>query len=144
MNSVESLLDDLRPEIRGLDTVRVSKANLLKALEENKAEHRQIFEEAIDKWHDEVKLKLARMVEQAKLGPDAVELMVGLPRPDDHTKDYTSVIRLVTMSEDEEFELTYRDFQMYVMDEWGWQAAFLASTSAYSGTARGKFKRMSQ
>jgi len=96
---VNSLLDDLRPEIRGLDTVRISKDDLLKALEENKAEHRQIFEEAIDKWHEQVKVKLAKMIEQAKLGPDQVELMVGLPRPDDHTKDYTAVIRLVTMSQ---------------------------------------------
>ena len=139
---VNSLLDDLRPEIRGLDTVRISKDDLLKALEENKAEHRQIFEEAIDKWHEQVKVKLAKMIEQAKLGPDQVELMVGLPRPDDHTKDYTAVIRLVTMSQDDEFELTYRDFQQYVMDEWGWQAAFLSSTQNYSEAARGKFSRM--
>src|SRR5258708_7168929 len=124
--AVDDLLDDLRPVIRGLDEVRVTKEDLLKALQDNRAEHRQIFEEAIDAWHKSVQEKLAKMVEQAKRGPEHVELMVGLPRPEDHTKDYDRVIRMITMSKDDEFELSERDFAQFVMDEWGWQAAFLS------------------
>lgn len=129
--------------LRGLDRVRVTKADLVKALEDNRAEHRQIFEEAISAWQKRVIERLNTMVEQAKQGPDLVELVIGLPRPEDHTKDYNRVIRMIEMSQDDEFELTAYDFSQYVMDEWGWQAAFLTSSSEYSDSARGKFNRMS-
>lgn len=143
MALADDLLDDLRPVIRGLDTVRVTKEDLLKALVDNRKEHRAIFEEAIDAWHKSVEKKLAKMIEQAKKGPDHVELMVGLPRPDDHTKDYDRAVRMIELSQDEEFELTQYDFAQYVMDEWGWQASFLSVSSNYSEQARGKFGRMS-
>lgn len=136
------LLDDLQPVIRGLDEVRVSKEDLLQALQANKTEHRQIFEESIDVWHKNVQEKLATMVEQAKKGPGFVELNVGLPRPDDHTKDYDRVIRMIEMSKDEEFELDARDFAQYVMDEWGWQAHFLSVSSNYSDRAILKSEHM--
>jgi hypothetical protein len=130
--------------IRGLESVRVKKDKLLKILRANRDEHRAIFEEAITKWHEQAIERLQRMVDQAKKGPEAVEFSLGMPRPDDHTSEYNHVIRMLELSEDDEFILPAHEFAMYVMDEWGWQAAFLTTTSNYSEQASGKFARMNR
>lgn len=134
-------MDDLRPVIRGLDTVRVKKDDLLAALKENKDEHRRIFTEAIDAWHKRVIERLEELVAQAKRGPESVELVVRLPRPADHTKEYERVIKMVELSQDDEFELTQQDFAQFVMDEWGWQRDFLAASAQFSELANDKMDK---
>lgn len=132
-------LDTQTPELRGLNLVRVSKDELLDKIRGNAAEHHQIFEEALDGWHKAVIQRLEEMVADAKAGRD-IALHVGLQRPEDHSDDYESVIALLEMSQDDELEITFHDFQQYVMDKWGWQNQFLMSSTAYgSETARGKF-----
>lgn len=134
---LDSLIDEVT-RLRGLDTVRVSKADLLSIIRENRAEHRKIFEEAIDGWHEQVQKKLKEMVAAAKKGPQAVQLHLNLPKPEDHTRDYDRVIKMLELSKDEELELDDREFATYVMDDWGWQGAFLATTASYSSIAASK------
>ena len=69
----------------------------------------------------------------------AYNIAFHLTRPEDHTDEYDSVIELLEASLDDEFELTYGQFNNYVLDKWGWQEHFLAMSSHYgSGTARRK------
>lgn len=135
---VNDLLDQMVPKLRGLDTVRVLKSDLVQIIEDNRKEHRAIFEEAIENWHKRVQERLKEMVEAAKKGPNAVDLVIALPRPEDHTKDYDRAIKMLEMSQDDELELDEHEFATFVMDDWGWQKAFLATSSNYSSQARRK------
>jgi hypothetical protein len=128
--------------LRGLDTVRVKKDDVLSALQANREEHRQIFEEAIKNWKDQVIIRLEEMVEKAKKDINEVVLSVGLVRPQDHTKDYNRAIKMLEMSQDDELELTQSDFAQFVMDDWGWQRDFLTTSSNYSARAISKNEGM--
>lgn len=121
------------PPLRGFQTVRVTKEKILDRIRKNRDDHRQIFEEALAGWQQQVIHDLEAAVEDAKAGK-GVRYRFNLPKPEDHTDDYDSVIELLEMSEDEEFELSAHEFQSYVLDKWGWQAAFLRTSSSYGST----------
>jgi hypothetical protein len=131
-------MSDETPKLRGLETVRVSKTKLLEKVKANREEHRATFEEAIAGWRDEIVRRVEEILRDAKAGRD-VPLHIGVVRPEDHTSDYDSVISLLEMSEDDELELTYQQFNQYANDNWGWQHQFLATASTYgSETALNK------
>jgi hypothetical protein len=120
--------------LRGLDEVRVKKTELLKRVQENRDEHRKIFEEALEGWKKKVTKDLEDAVEDAKAGRD-YRFRFNNPKPVDHTDDYDSVIELLKMSQDTEFVLARLDFECFVMDKWGWQRDFLTLSSAYGSTS---------
>jgi hypothetical protein len=124
--------------LRGLDLVRVSKVKILKALRENREEHRAAFEDALDGWHEQVqaalKEQLKRVREDKRHNPQWY-----LPMPQDHTRDYDHAIELLEYSLDEEFELSAREFAQFVRDDWGWKGDFVTSVNTYSASAGGSY-----
>ena len=124
--------------LRGLNTVRVNKVELLERIKKNRDEHRKIFEEALTGWKKKVTEELERRYQEALQGK-RFDVAIHLPRPEDHTDQYDTVIELLTMSLDEELELTQAEFANYALDKWQWQANFLAMSSSYgSVTASAK------
>ena len=59
---------------------------------------------------------------------------IRLEIPEDHTKDYDRVLKMLDMSQDASIELGERDFDQYVMDNWGWSEAFNMSSQFYTST----------
>ena len=57
------------------------------------------------------------------------------PEPQDHTKDYDRVIRMVEMEVHEEITVQEYDFAQFVMDDWDWKAQWTTSTSGYRARA---------
>ncbi len=55
--------------------------------------------------------------------------------PENHTRDYEKAIRMVELSVYENFSLTEKQFQEYVLNDWSWKEQFLsvANVYAYSG-----------
>lgn len=120
-------------KLRGLQTVRVNKADLLERIKKNRDEHRQIYEEAMAGWKKAVTDELEKMYEDALNGRD-FRLAVRLERPEDHTDEYDTIIELLDMSLDEELELPYNEFANYALDKWGWQGRFLSMSASYGST----------
>lgn len=118
------------PPLRGLQTVRVEKDALLDKIKANREEHRSIFEEALDGWQKQVIKDLEDAAADARAGR-AFRWRFNLPKPQDHTDEYDTVIEMLEMSKDDEFELTLGEFNSFVMDKWGWQTTFLTSSSEY-------------
>lgn len=119
--------------LRGLQTVRVNKDELLKRIKKNRADHRQIYEEAMDGWKKAVIDELEKMHADALKGKD-FRLAVRLERPEDHTDEYDTIIELLEMSLDDELELPYNEFANYALDKWGWQGRFLSMSASYGST----------
>lgn len=128
-------------EPRGMQIVRVKKTELLEKLKANRDEHRQIFLEALDGYHEAAMAALEERIKEAKENK-RVNLFFTLEQPVDQTKEYDRVIKMLEMSVDDEVELTQQEFANYVMDDWSWMGQFLASNAQYSQTASAKLMSM--
>lgn len=126
----------------GLELILVKKQDLLKALKLNRDEHRSTFLEALDGYSKEAIKALNERVEDAKRNK-RISLTFRLVQPEDHTRDYDRVIRMLEMSVSEELEITQDQFANFVMDDWAWSRQFYASNSTYSSKAATKLSNLS-
>ncbi len=114
-------------------TVTVKKEDLLKILKENRDNHRAIFEEAQKNYRERAIEELDRRLRDAEEGR-RIDVAIYLPAPEDHTKDYDRVIRMVEMSIEDNVELTNQEFAQYVQDDWSWRRAWVANTASYTAS----------
>jgi hypothetical protein len=115
---------------KGQETVTVKKSELLDVLKKNRAEHRDTFERALKGFHAAVVKKLDEALADARAGRKYSH-MFALTKPEDQTKDYDRVIKMVEMSVSDTVTLTKEHFACYVMDDWRWKDAFRGSTAMY-------------
>ncbi len=121
-------------ETRECKFITVSKTELLERLEENRAKHRTVFEAAVTGYRKEALDRLEHRIKQLKDGklPD---LFINLTVPEDHTRDYDRVIKMVQMHIGDTFELSEGDFGSYVMDDWKWKRQWAYTNSTYAAAA---------
>lgn len=114
-----------------MQNIRVNKFELRDTLTKNRAEHRKIFEEAVEGYRKEVISRLEDHLERVKEG-SLIRVYVSLPQPSDHTADYDRALQMLEWSLDEEIEIDEQTFSELVMDDWSWKREFLTTNSAYS------------
>lgn len=117
-----------------MESVKVKRDELVTIMTENRDRHREIFEEAVEGYRTEAVRLLEEHIDRIKNG-SLIRVAVSIPMPEDHTSDYDRVIKMATMSVDDQLELTDLDFTYYVMDNWHWKRQWLTTNSAYSPTA---------
>lgn len=117
-----------------MEKITVNKAELMEKLKKNREEHREIFLEALDGFRKKAIQMLEERLTLAKAGK-YFDLYLHIVQPVDQTKDYDRAIKMLEMSIDASVELSERDFQQYVLDDWSWKDQFLTSNSLYSGKA---------
>ena len=117
-----------------MDQVKVKKDELLKILKSNLDTHHGIFLEAQEGYRRMVIEELDKMLQEAREGK-TIRRTVQLVEPQDHTKDYTTAIRMIEMSVDEAISISDFDFKRYVLDEWDWSSSFSSSSSSYCSTS---------
>lgn len=111
-------------------TVTVTKKDFLTRVRENRNNHRAVFEEALNGYHQRLTLELERRIRDLKRGR-VINQYIGLPEPEDHTDDYDRVITMADMSINDTVDLNESEFAMYVMDQWEWKHSFAESTEGY-------------
>lgn len=114
----------------GDSKVTVRKIELLAAIRKNRDGHRDEFEQALVGYRAAAIRELDAMLVDAREGR-RIRRSVELVEPQDHTKDYERVIRMLEMSTAEEIVISEVQFSQYVLDEWGWMGAFKGSTRQY-------------
>ena len=117
-----------------MENIKVDKAKLIATLEENRAKHRKIFEEACDGYQKAVIKELEAQLSRAKAGIRR-SIQISILAPVDQTKEYDRAIAMLKMSVDDQALLSERDFQCYVLDDWDWKQKFLAANRMYSRSA---------
>lgn len=119
----------------GDSKVTVKKEQLLATLKGNLENHRKAFLEAQSGYREEV---INQLDQQLKLARDHKQFnllaFVSLTAPQDHTKDYQRVIRMLEMSVADEISITEQQFSQFVLDDWGWKRDFVATSMRYSKT----------
>lgn len=114
-----------------MQTVTVDKSKLMRTLQKNRKNHRQIFEDALDGWKRALIGALERAVKEAKEGSD-YKTFFDLKRPEDHTEDYDYAIGMLRMHVGETVELSEGEYRELVVDNWGWKRSFTATAQAYA------------
>jgi hypothetical protein len=112
-------------------TVTLDKDELLDVLRDNRERHRVVFEKAIEGFRERAITELDRRIADLKARKGQVDLFVHLPEPEDHTRDYDRVIRMVEMHQGDTIELDEKAFASYVEDEWSWKREFVGTNSKY-------------
>lgn len=128
-------------------SVTIKKDKLLSTLRANREQHRADFQKAMKNWRRDVSEEARKVVIAANEG--TLKGMSGTHRhnnrgdtshplnivifdePHSHLEEYTTVIGMLEMCEDETIVLTSGQFRCYVEDEWDWKGAWVASNSKY-------------
>jgi hypothetical protein len=108
----------------------IGRAQLLEAIKENRNGHRDLFLKAVEGYQTEALRMLKDHINKIKSNK-LYPVFINLPVPEDHTKDYDRIIKMIEMDSRAEIELTESEFKMYVMDDWNWKAQWTTSNSAY-------------
>lgn len=117
-----------------MKTVKIDKKKLIDKLNENRKNHRELFDKAFEGYRQECIRLLSENLDSLKAGKKVIVKFYELA-PEDHTTDYDTVLNMLNMSVDDNIELTYQEFQQYVEDNWNWRAQWSASNTKYIKSA---------
>jgi hypothetical protein len=116
-----------------LKTVNIKKSDLLEIVSDNLASHKRDYTEAMAGWHERIVDRYEAVLSDIRSGnyKQAIYPAVDLPMPESHEDDYMTILRMLELSADEIVELTYREFEQYVRDEWSWKESFTTTAGNY-------------
>ena len=113
-----------------METVSVKRDELLETVKKNRDNHRTVFKKAQAAYRKRMIQELDLMLADAKAGRH-IRRAVLIPEPEDHTRDYDRIVRMLEMSVDNVLELSEYDFSRYAMDQWEWAGTFASNTLSY-------------
>jgi len=115
-----------------MKTIRVQKSKLLEILRKNRAEHREIFLKAQQKFREVAIQELDKQLQAAREGQRFVlRRITQLIEPQDYTAKYDRAIQMLEMSVDDTIEITNQEFQNFIQDIWNWSRSWALSNSGY-------------
>jgi hypothetical protein len=120
-------------------SVKVRKDELLQLVQKNREKHIAEYQDAvkdyktlaIQKVQDSME-QLQRRIGELKEG-EVIHLghiVFNLKVPENHSKDYDQVIKMLQMSVDAVLEMQSDEFAMYAMDDWEWKNEFYATATS--------------
>lgn len=114
-----------------MNNVKIKRSMLLAKVLENRAQHRELFQEASENYRKKYIKLLTGFLAKAKAGKK-IERKIDLPEPMDHTPGYDRAITMLKMSVEDVIEITEERFQELVLDQWEWRDRWFASNIGYS------------
>lgn len=113
-------------------TIKARPAQLIEALQRNKARHLEDYKAAVVGYWEDLEAKI-RQVEQSAADEDIVaDHTITLRKPINNEKLYDKYIGMLSMATDEVIEITSEDYGCIVDDNWEWAISAAASNSFYS------------
>lgn len=114
-----------------MKSATVKKEDLLATLEANRDKHINTFDQVLEDYRARAVELLEEHIQRIRDG--AVEkVYVMLPPPENYEEEYTRVIEMAKWHQEDTIELTAREFDEYVLDNWTWKDTFLATAATYS------------
>lgn len=122
--------------MRLLDSMKITakKNDVLETLHKNRATHKTIVEEARAGYMVAARKMLEEKLKELEKGKP-ITVFVHLEMPQDHTKVYDTVIKMLEMHQGDTVELDSAQVRNLVMDQWDWKDQFIGTNAAYSNTA---------
>lgn len=114
-----------------MNTVRVSRDELLDALRANRERHIEDYTDAVSEYRKAAIAEINEMLKTAKVKTGKIKRNITTPEPQSFEDSYNTAIKMLEMSVDDDIELTMGEFQQYVEDNWSWRNVFAGSTMVY-------------
>lgn len=114
-------------------TVNVERTAVIDALKKGLEEHKLQYAEAQKDYHQAVIKFLSNALNSAKDG-DFSNLVLNIPKPENHEKDYLHILDMLELSVDDVITLDSDTFRAYFKGEWSWKHRFndiMGSTKLY-------------
>lgn len=118
-------------EINGLKIIKVKTEDLLQKITANRDKHIEDFEKAQKGFMLDAEARLKKALKEIRQGKVPTG-SIAFQKPENHTKDYDTIIDMLNMTVDEELEITYEQFQRYARDEWDWTEHFNTLSTFYN------------
>jgi hypothetical protein len=112
--------------------IYVDRGLLMTKLRDNLAEHRAIFNRAIEKFRVEAVRQLNKRIDEIASG-ESTNTLVHLPVPEDHSADYERAIRMLEHHQRDEVQLTEATYRQFFDDDWDWKERWRGTTASYVG-----------
>ena len=113
-----------------MDSVKVSKLELERIVQINRDKHGAEYAEAFSGYRMACISALEANLEAFRAGK-AERIFINEHPPEDHTKDYERVLRMLAMSTEAEVTLSAESFEHYVLDDWQWRRVWSATNAKY-------------
>jgi len=117
-----------------MNTVNVTVSKLLETLRKNRETHIAEYNEALKGYREACIAKLKENLDNAIAGKDFTT-SINIYKPQSYEKDYSRAISMLEWSTETEVELSAREFDQYVNDEWQWAEGFKTVNSMYLAKA---------
>lgn len=121
---------DFKREERG-KRMKFDTMELIQRVTSERAKHRKLFEEAVDRYKEKVLVELEEFARRIKAG-EQVRIISSLPVPEEHTEDFDRVLDMLQMTTDKQIELDEAQFDCYVRGRWHWMQSFASNTISYT------------
>ncbi len=116
-----------------ISDVLMDRFRVLAIVKDNRARHRDIFEEAMEGYRRRAIEILEEHIQRIK-DKDMEQVNVALPMPEDHTDDYDRVISMLEDNLAGTVVLDERDYKTFILDDWGWKREWTATNTMYAGS----------
>src|SRR6266508_2777285 len=106
--------------------VQVPTEVVLARLQSNRAKHRSIFEQAIERFRAEAVQRLGERIDQIKAGT-STNTYVSMPVPEDHTDDYDRAIRMLELHTSDTIVMKESTYRQFYEDDWDWKERWVGN-----------------
>jgi hypothetical protein len=117
---------------RLMNGVKIKKSELLDALRKNLQQHKTDVLDALRLRRLEVDAQLSDVMDKIKRDENyQPQRSFSFPIPEDNSREYEKVIRMVEMTQDDVIELDEDQFDKLVMDNWSFKHELMQTSSFY-------------
>lgn len=117
--------------------ITVMKKELIDKIRQNRDEHREVFEQALEGYRELVTEQLEKRIKRLQAGKK-IEETLRFVIPEDHTEDYDRVIAMLEMDVSGDTITLEEDlYAMYVDNDWAWAKNFAISNAGYTASVAG-------
>lgn len=115
-----------------METVKISKTDLIAKLTENRAAHVAVVKEAGIKYRQKCVDAMRQRADQIEAGAD-IDVYFSLPKPEDHTEDFDDALAALQWEQGTDVLVSREDeFKKWVLNKWAWERSFMASNASYT------------
>lgn len=111
--------------------VIVSKERLINTLKENRENHVNTFEQVLEDYRTEAVKQLEEHIVRIRDGK-VEQVFVHLPVPKNYEEEYDRAIKMAEWEQNTVIELTEKEFDQFVLDNWTWKHDFNETVATYS------------
>jgi len=125
-----------------MDKITVNKNKLIEIIKNNRSRHIEEYKESWIGYKSSYELYLKKLSIHIQRELDSVRknlYTTGVnldfyfkdPEPVSHEEDYNSIISMLELHSEDTVELSFKDHELYVRDNWAWKKEFVRTSSLY-------------